>query len=490
MKRFSLLWLFLVAFTLLAAATAQLAPLPDDARFDQEVALRTQPGGESLPALIDALARTVGLTPIVDHIEDRRVSYNIDDPKPFRQLWQLVLIQFELDYVLLDNDVVVVGSPSFVARLKRQQAPAATEMADEAAVQRFYRVRNNPEDLAEVLRQAIPGVQVEVLANLSTLSVRGSEQDHQEVERILARFDTEIARSVRRVYTLSNAQAEALRGVLEQTVLRDMPDEDGAQVRLEDITIGADARTNSLIVTAPEVIQSEIADLIVQLDVPQPQVNVQVRIQEIQTTTAANLGINLSAGVGNFATTLLDSGLRFIFDAQNAITGLNIGAVLDTLERQGLSRRVDDSNLTMLNNGTGRINSGGRIELTFPSQSGEIQQRTLEFGVIIEITPRISADGRVILEISAEVSDLLVPLADGGIPTRIDFATREVTSTVTLEPGQTVLLGGLLQNSFSTTTQGVPLLSSIPILGELFKTTRTSEESTELLLIVNAMVIN
>ena len=178
-----------------------------------------------------------------------------------------------------------------------------------------------------------------------------------------------------------------------------------------------------------------------------------------------------------------------MFNAQKAVSGLNIGAVLDTLETQGLSRRVDDSNLTMLNNSPGKINVGGRIELTFASLDGDIQTRTLEYGVIIEVTPRISSDGRVILEISAEVSDLAVPLADGGIPQRIDFTTREVTSTVTLEPGQTVLLGGLLQNALSTTRSKTPILGSIPIIGSLFSTTNTEEEDTELLLIVSAMVI-
>ena len=481
----------LVFFVGMSIAVAQPAPLPDDARFDEPVELLTQTGGESLRAVIDALARTVGLTPVVDDVPDRDVSYNIDDPKPFRQIWNLVLAQHQLDYALLDNDVIVVGTPELVTTLKRQEAPAVPSDEDADLVNRFYRVSGTPEELAAIVRQIVPAAEVEVLSEVRTLAVRATEAEQDEVERALARFDTEAVRSVRHVYTLSNADAESLKGVLEETVLRDAREDDvnGQRMRLEDIVFAAEPRTNSIIVTAPEVIQAEIRDLLDQLDVPQQQVNVQVRIQEIQTTTAASLGINLSAGLGNFATTLLDSGLRFVFDGQSAISGLNIGAVLDTLERQGLSRRVDDSNITMLNNQPGRINSGGRIELTFPGVDGQITQRTLEFGVIIEVTPRISADGRVILDVSAEVSDLLVPLADGGIPSRIDFALREVNSTVTLEPGQTVLLGGLLQNSFSTTTSGVPVLSSIPLLGDLFKTTTTSEENTELLLVVNAMVI-
>ncbi|MDZ7800456.1 MAG: secretin N-terminal domain-containing protein [Trueperaceae bacterium] len=255
-------------------------------------------------------------------------------------------------------------------------------------------------------------------------------------------------------------------------------------------TVVADERTNSIVVTATPSVQARLAELIPELDAPQRQVNVQVRIQEINRRVASNLGINLGAASGNFAANLLDSGLRFVFDPQSAVSGLNIGAVLDTLESQGLSRRVDDTTLTVLNNGTGRMQSGGRIEITFPSSDGEIATRTIEFGVIIEVSPRVADDGRVTLDVSAEVSDVLVPINEGGIPERIDFSERNVTSTVTLRPGQTVLLGGLLQNSFSQTERRVPILGQIPLIGALFGSTEVEEENSELMLVVNAQVID
>lgn len=488
----------------LSFSLAQVAPLPDTARFDEPVKLRTALGGEPLQALLSALASSVGLSPVVNGVPEETVSYDIREPKPFRQVWNIVLTQNGLDYVLLDNDMVVVGSPESVAALKRQGA-RTVDPADER-VQQFYRVSSPAEDLSALLFQAVPGIEVEIVGNLNTLSVRGTAEQQADVAAVLSRFDAGIARPVRRVYRLSNADAVSLRETLEASVVSGeeestrLIDEDDdvqadeeitttVQIRNSDITIAADERTNSLIVTAPEPVQLEIQGLIAELDQPEPQVNVQIRIQEISTTSAETLGINLNAGLGSFATTVLDTGLRFVFDAQRAISGLNIGAVLDTLEEQGLSRRVDDSTLTMLNNNPGKINVGGRIELTFPSVEGDIQTRTLEYGVIINVTPRITEDGRIILEVDAEVSDLAVPLSEGGIPQRIDFITREVSSTITLQPNQTVLLGGLLQNAFTTSTNRVPILGSLPIVGNLFKTTSTSENNTELLLVVTAMVI-
>lgn len=503
MKRSTTL-LFLLFALVAGTAAAQPDPLPEDARFDQRVEFSTGSDGESLSAMIAALARSVGLTPIVDGVpRDASITYDIGDPKPFRQVWDLVLTLNGLDYELQDNDVVVVGTQDTLAplRSRRPQTDSVAETPSDAEVeQRFYRLNTESDAMIGILRTALPDLDVARLTD-STLVVTADVDRHARVRELLDEFDVSAERVQleQRVYQLSNATAEDLAAVLEKSdlvvagSLAGTGEDEEAVVEAvgeRGFTVAADERTNSVIVTATPSVQGRISELIPQLDVPQEQVNIQVRIQEINRRTASNLGINLAAASGNFAANLLGGGLQFVFDAQAAVSGLNLGAVLDTLEAQGLSRRVDDSNLTVLNNGTGRMQSGGRIEIQFPSGDGELATRTIEFGVIIEVAPRIAADGRVILEVTAEVSDVLVPINEGGIPERIDFSTREVSSTVTLRPGQTVLLGGLLQNSFSQTERRVPILGSIPIIGSLFGTTEMEDENSELLLVVNAQVIN
>lgn len=497
MKRLTTLLLPL-AFALWAtAALAQPAPLPDDPRFDQPVEFATGSDGEELAPMVAALAQSVGLTPVVDGVPATMIRYDIGDPKPFRQVWDLVLTLNDLVYVLQENDVVVVGTNESLAPLLRRQAAPAEEAGDGEPAplveQRFYRVNNDPEQVVRLLNTALPGIDVEALPGVQSIVVSATEEDQARVQQVLDQFDTaaEEVELEQRVYALSNADAADLAEVLQASDVVVAGDTTGGDAEGERaFTVVADERTNSLIVTASRAVQGSIARLLPELDVPQQQVNVQVRIQEVNRRTVDSLGIDLGAASGNFAANVLSTGLNFVFDAQQAISGLNISAVLDALESQGLSRRVDDSTLTVLNNGTGRMQSGGRIEIQFPSGEGELATRTIEFGVIIEVTPRIASDGRVILDVSAEVSDVLVPLSEGGIPERIDFSTREVSSTVTMRPGQTVLLGGLLQNSFQQTEQRVPILGSIPILGALFGSTSVEDENTELLLVVNADVVN
>ena len=578
MKRLTT-FLLPLAFALAASiALGQPAPLPDDPRFDQTVEFSTGQDGESLGAMVAALARSVGLTPIVDEVPERTIRYDIGEPKPFRQVWDLVLRLNDLTYALQENDVVVVGTEdalaSFLAPAPEEEpAPrtrrfydvngvpgdvaslvttavadvqaeplpgtnsiVVTATADEHAqvrdvldrydtvveeaepepevepevepapqrVRRFYEVNAQPDQVVTLLNRTVPEAEAQTLPGTNSVAVVATEEQHANVEDVLARFDPvqpegpAPADLVQRVYPLSNAEAAQLATVLQQQAtlaVGDAAAEGQAEGETPDqdqgaFTVTADPRTNSLVVTATAKVHENIAELLPELDVPQPQVSIQVRIQEVNRRVTDNFGLDVTAASGNFAASLLGGGLDFIFDAQRAVSGLNIGATLDALESQGLSRRVDDSTLTVLNNGTGRMQAGGRIEIQFPSNDGELATRTIEFGVIIEVTPRIASDGSVILDVSAEVSDILVPLSEGGIPERIDFSTREVTSTVSLRPGQTVLLSGLLQNSFSRTESRVPVLGDIPILGALFGTTTVEDDNTEILLIVNADVID
>jgi type II secretory pathway component GspD/PulD (secretin) len=252
-------------------------------------------------------------------------------------------------------------------------------------------------------------------------------------------------------------------------------------------TIIADPRTNSLIITAPAEVQEQMAVLIAELDTPQPQINVQVRIQEMTRTAGETLGIDWSAGLGNFAFKTLEDSVSFIFDAQKAISGLNIGATLDALERQGLSRRVDDANVTVLNNGRVRLQSGGIIYVLIPGVDANIE-RTIPYGIVLEISPRLNNEGKIVIGVSARL-DLLPP---EGIQDRslLNLSTRNVQTTVTVEPGQTVLLGALFTNQATSSTRGVPILSTIPIIGTAFNKTETNKSDGELLLVLTADTVD
>ena len=445
----------------------------------------------------------VAVAPEIEAEPTKERTYRINNPAEvvIQQVTTLVP-GVSVAALPLGNSIVVRGTEDQHVEVQAvldqyDVAAVAPAEEDEPILESTYRINNPAEAVSQQLNALIPGLSIDVLPLGNSIVVRGTAAQQERVQSVLDQFDVVVTEATvevepveQRTYQLSNAKAEELAAVLQSSGV--VTNEEGAGTAIiEKFVVTAEPRTNSLIITATGPVQAQLAELIPSLDTPQKQVNVQLRIQEIQRRTAQNFGLDIDADFGNLSVNIMDGGLTLesIFNANPFISGLNILAVLDTLETQGLSRRVDDSNITMLNNEEGRIQSGGRIELQFAGIDGVISSRTIEFGVIITMTPRVSIDGRVILEVTAEVTDVLVPLNEGGIPQRIDFSAREVTSTVTLEPGQTVLLGGLLQNQFSRSENRIPLLGSIPFVGDLFGSTIIEDEATELLLVVNAQVI-
>lgn len=493
MKRLALSLLLLAG----CFALAQPSVLPADERFDQPVALQFD---DSLASVVEALARSVGLQPVLSQVPDTPVYYNIEDPTSFRTVWQTVLALNDLDFLLRDEDIVVVGPADEVQKL-RDVDVASIQAADQdeptTLLQEFYSVNNEAAGMAELLRSAIPGLYVEVLPSVNTLLVRATGAQHTQVQQLLSRFDQpeDQVKVEFRTYRLSNALASELAIVLSgaQSALFQAAaeeEEDGeepaAQVQENLFNVTADARTNSLVVTAPAAVQAQVAALLEDLDIPQRQVNVQVRLQEIHVSTADRLGINIAGGIGQLSASILEGGLSFLFDPHAAVSAFNIGAVLDALETQGLSRRVDDSSLTVLNNSPTSIQAGGTILISIPGQAENIE-RTIPYGVQIDVTPRIAADERITLTIDAKVEDVLSAVEN---PQLLELATRAVTSTITLEPGQTVLLSGLMQNQYTESVNQVPVLGNLPIIGGLFRSTLAELSETELLIIVTADVLD
>lgn len=113
-----------------------------------------------------------------------------------------------------------------------------------------------------------------------------------------------------------------------------------------------------------------------------------------------------------------------------------------------------------------------------------------ETGVILEVTPSIGADNSVLLNIVQEVSSV-APTAEGAAVNDLTptIQQRTITSDIVVQSGRTALLGGLIQDSQIDITTGVPIVSDIPVVGELFKQTSNDIARTELLVMITPRVI-
>ncbi|KPD29155.1 competence protein [Thermus scotoductus] len=372
--------------------------------------------------------------------------------------------------------------------------PQVAPPTQEATVRRLYPLRfADAEKVAPFLAREVPGIVVQTVPGQPVLSVRGTEKQLSEVETLLAQIDRAPEQGppvFQRSYQLSNAKATELAKVLQEALQAQKAQGQGQtqpQTPRRQATVVADERTNTLIVTGTQEDLALVEGLIPKLDQAVPQVNLRVRIQEVQSNFTRNLGIkwNTIAG-GNVAASILDSGLSLIFDSTRSLAALNILATLEALQRQGLSRALRDVNQTVLNNQTARLQSGETF-LIRRVVDDRVERVPFDIGIIVEVTPQITADGQILLNIKAEVSgNVQRNPVDGDVDR---FTKQVVTTTLRVRDGQTVVLGGLTSQENNQVQQGVPLLMDIPLIGELFKQRTQETTDRELLVVITADIV-
>jgi len=280
------------------------------------------------------------------------------------------------------------------------------------------------------------------------------------------------------------------------------------QASTPQATIIADKRTNTIIVRGTQAQVDQIAQIIPSLDVRVPQVNVQVRIQEITESASRSLGVDWKAGFGNFIVNVASSGVKAIFDPTQSLVGFNLGATLNALEQQGMTKRVYDGTVTMqsgqrsLNNSTdsqnassgaaAHLQSGGRLELNIPSQAANVPaiQRQIDYGVTIDFyNPQVAPDGSITVRVKGVVNQPKTAITGSTLPNLLDFSNSEAQTTITFKSGETVLLSGLLGTNQTTTTTGLPFLSSIPVIGSLFGKQSSTNDRSQLLVVITGTVV-
>lgn len=415
------------------------------------------------------------------------------------------------------------------------QIDAVPTAAPAERAERIYEVRGNPADIAAVLAARFPGIEVVRVGAAGPLILGGAEADLTAALALLGQIDRPLigpSATVQQIFRLANADAEALRdelsrgleggalggavitGPAAQTAQTAAAAAAGAAAGASAATpapapapalvIMADPRTNSLIVRGTQAQVDQIASIIPALDLRVPQINVQVRIQEISESASRTLGLDWSAGLGNFVVRTVGGAITGLFDATRSLAGINLGATLDALQTQNLSRRVYDGSVTMQSgqragaqggsvqrtgaDAAATIRSGGRLEINIPGDPPIVRQ--IDYGVMIDfVNPQVNADGTISMRVRAEVSNLNTAITSTSLPNLLDFSNTSAATNISFRSGETVLLGGLLSDVNTRSNSGVPFLSSLPIIGGLFGRTTTGSERTQLLVVITGNVV-
>ena len=179
------------------------------------------------------------------------------------------------------------------------------------------------------------------------------------------------------------------------------------------------------------------------------------------------------------------------------LTRNKVDVALELLANKTKVNVLSSPSLMVLDNQTATIERVDQIPVTTVQQQPVSQVgvsanilNSVEYkdvGVILEVTPRINVGGRITLELVQEVSNLSA--APAGVAGNPPFQKRSVQSTVTVQSGETLVLGGIIQDNKTIGRAGIPFLSDIPLLGPLFSRTDNTGNRTELIVLLTPKAV-
>jgi general secretion pathway protein D len=286
-------------------------------------------------------------------------------------------------------------------------------------------------------------------------------------------------------------------------------------------SIWADKDTNALVITAPQRTMRAINAVIDKLDIRRAMVRVQAIIVEVTADKTSDLGVNWvidgsnsKLAVGGFiepiggtsaidlygaikggtTTNLAAAAGTTIGIGRLAATGVNFGAIVRALQGDSRTNIISKPDIIARDNDEAKIEVGKEVPFITGQYTGstgttsafQTVQRQ-QVGTILTVTPQVNGGGNsVLLKIQMESSSLAASSVGS-----VDQITnkRTITTSVQIPDGETLVLGGLIQDTTTNSEQRVPWLGRIPLLGELFRTRDTGKNKTNLMVFIQPHII-
>ena len=310
-----------------------------------------------------------------------------------------------------------------------------------------------------------------------------------------------------------------------RTLLMEGDQGKGTRLLSQSGSVSIDQRTNTLIVKDMTSNLSQIREMVKDLDKPIPQVLIEARIVEVHRDSRMDLGINWgfnykgsargSLGVSNTSANAyqvqqsdaeqeerrpLMSGeipplnVSLLPKTMAGQIGIHLGSVsplldldieLGALESRGKAKTISSPRVLTTDNQAASISQGSRQPYPTQAEGGGTTYDYIDAALSLRVTPHVTANGFITLEVNATNNSPGTALS--GPP---PINTKEVQTQALVKNGETIVLGGIFQNSQSNGQSSIPMLHEIPYLGWLFKNKTTSNNQSELLIFITPRIIN
>lgn len=313
------------------------------------------------------------------------------------------------------------------------------------------------------------------------------------------------------VYNVRYRKADELASVLSSISINNLVDSssvlDGNRTKKSrrSLNITADLHTNSLMIYATYEEYKKVLDIIKKLDKQALQVLVEVTVAEVDLTNSFSLGFEWSIlnnkALSGVTSKVADGAVSLNLSGTSGIVArlfkTNVTSLINAFAKDKKLDILSRPSLLILNNKTGSINVGEQVPVVSSEVSaGDLNSggstpsilRNISYrntGIIVNLTPTINSNGTLTLDTHITLSEAQT---DGSLSPLI--INRNVSTSIIMHSGDSVLIGGLISHSQSQSNSGVPLLKDIPYIGELFKGRSSSHKKTELIILLKPTIIN
>ena len=307
------------------------------------------------------------------------------------------------------------------------------------------------------------------------------------------------------VMKLSNAKADDIKARMAELLI--------TQGLARKIKISTDSRTNALILEAPELILSKAKLIVERLDVPIPQVEIASKLIEVNRSASNELGITWQGNLNYSALNGMDFGslkfpnsvrAPFMIDAGASAVGTSnaidfmIGSLNDVVnldltlkigENKGTTEVLQSNKVLVKDRESATISTGNTdyFNISTADKNGDLTPSltSVSYNLSLNVTPELTTDGKVGLQL-----DISSTTPSAGAASQVVTSTnnRSLTTKLIKKSGETAVIGGLYDNKKTFQEWKLPVISSIPIIGSLFRGKQQTETHTELMILITPTI--
>ena len=405
----------------------------------------------------------------------------------------LDLVLEEKGYVLIDEKNILrvvksstIEKDTLIIKLNNLKASEAKKKIDLISAMKF----NKEEQKIAIIEDE----------NNNSLTLLGQKKDLKFLSDYIRTIDnTNISNKKDiKIFPLKNVEASTVVKILEEIINKK-----------EFITpndkplFSIDNESNSIVIMGFAEEISQIDELIKELDKEKTQVYVQARIIEVNDELVNQIGVSYGIFGARASNNVLSSFSSSLNNADiptlsieglkipDLTSGLALGASLNLLKQNGALDIVSEPSILAINNKESSIYVGETISIKVSSSvtdGGTVKENyeREDVGLTLKVKPRISNDTKVTLEIEAILEGVKTTQTISG---NADTSKKQIKTTTILNNGESVIIGGLIENKVETTNQKVPVLGDVPLFGELFKNNISNNKKNNLVVIVTPYII-